>query len=47
MAAVDIEVGRKRNAANEEEEGIECIRSEHEEWRDGKGLADCAGNEVE
>lgn len=47
VAAVDLEVGRKRSATNEEEQGIECIRCEHKEWRDGKGLVDCAGDEVE
>ena len=47
VAAVHVEVGGKRDTADEEEEGIECIRCKHEEWRNGKGLADCSGNEVE
>lgn len=47
VAAVHVEVTGKRDTTNEEEEGVECIRCDHEEWRDGEGLADGPRNEVE
>ena len=47
VAAVHFEVAGKRDATHEEEEGIECIRREHEEGRDGEGLAYCSRYEVE
>ena len=47
VAAVHLEVGCKRDTTNEEENGIECIRCQHEEWRDGKSLIDRSRDEVE
>ena len=47
MAAVHVKIGCKCDTTNEEEEGVESIRCEHEEWRDGKGLVDCSQDEVE
>ena len=47
MAAVDVEVSCECDTTDEEEDGVECIRCEHEEWRDGEGLVDCSHNEVE
>ncbi len=47
MAAVNFKVAGERDAPDEEEEGVEGIRGEHEEGRYGEGLADCSRNQVE
>ena len=47
MAAVHVQVGCERDTADEEEQGIQGIRREHEERRDGECFADGSRYEVE
>ena len=47
VTAMHLEIARKRDTSNKEEQGVECIRCDHEEGRNGEGLADCPGYEVE
>ena len=45
--AMDVEFGGQRNAANEEEEGVEGVGDQHEERMDGKGFVEGAGDQVD
>ena len=46
VAAVHLEIARKRDTSNKEEQGVECVRRDHEEGRNGEGFADCTRYEV-
>lgn len=45
--AVDAQLCRKGDTTDQEEEGVERIRNQHEQWIDGKSFIDGSCDEVQ